>query len=228
MMGSAPAGASTASAKPRPARRTAEQLLDARGVGRAHPGEHHVRMGHRFVDHATSMGSQRSHFGHGQVWQQERQSQQGVRPRARIGSPTRGTRRDSFPLVLFLHRSDLLPLLAGGLVLAVFDGVGLITAVLAGLGLPVVLPALFAVVTSVGLVLPNATTLALSGRPEQAGTASALLGVLQYLFGAVVAPLVGVFGAGTAVPMATLMCGLTPAGWRCSHCYGYERDTATW
>jgi MFS transporter, DHA1 family, multidrug resistance protein len=103
-------------------------------------------------------------------------------------------------------------LLAAGLVLAAFGGVGLITVVLAGFGLPAVLPALFAVVASIGLVLPNATTLVLSGRPEQAGTASALLGVLQYLFGAVAAPLVGAFGAGTAVPMATLMCGLTLGG----------------
>ncbi len=103
-------------------------------------------------------------------------------------------------------------LLAAGLVLAALGGVGVITAVLAGLGLPVVLPTLFAVVASVGLVLPNSTALALSGRPEQAGSASTLFGVLQYLFGAVVAPLVGAFGAGTAVPMAALMCGLTLTG----------------
>lgn len=113
---------------------------------------------------------------------------------------------------LLLRRLPPHRLLVAGLVLAVFGGVGLITAVLAGLGLPAVLPALFAVVASVGLVLPNATMLALSGRPEQAGTASALLGVLQYLFGAVAASLVGAFGAGTAVPMATLMCGLTLGG----------------
>jgi DHA1 family bicyclomycin/chloramphenicol resistance-like MFS transporter len=103
-------------------------------------------------------------------------------------------------------------LLAAGLVLATLGGVGVITAVLAGLGLPVVLPSLFAVVASVGLVLPNSTALALSGRPEQAGSASTLFGVLQYLFGAVVAPLAGASGANTAVPMAALMCGLTLTG----------------
>jgi DHA1 family bicyclomycin/chloramphenicol resistance-like MFS transporter len=113
---------------------------------------------------------------------------------------------------LLLRRLPPLRLLAAGLVLAVLGGAALIMAVLAGLGLPVVLPALFAVVASVGLVLPNSTALALSGRPEQAGTASALLGVLQYLFGAVAAPLVGVFGAGTAIPMAALVCGLTLGG----------------
>jgi DHA1 family bicyclomycin/chloramphenicol resistance-like MFS transporter len=113
---------------------------------------------------------------------------------------------------LLLRRLPPRRLLAAGLVLAVLGGVGLITAVLAGLGLPAVLPALFAVVASVGLVLPNSTALALSGRPEQAGSALALLGVLQYLFGAVAAPLVGAFAAGTAVPMAALMCGLTLGG----------------
>ncbi|MBV9141657.1 MAG: multidrug effflux MFS transporter [Pseudonocardiales bacterium] len=113
---------------------------------------------------------------------------------------------------LLVRRLPPRRLLAAGVVLAAFGGVGLITAVLAGLGLPTVLSALFAVVASTGLVLPNATALILSGRPEQAGTASALLGVLQYLFGAVAAPLVGAFGAGTAVPMATLICGLTLGG----------------
>jgi len=113
---------------------------------------------------------------------------------------------------LLLRRLPPRRLLTAGLVLAALGGVGLITAVLAGLGLPAILPALFAVVASVGLVLPNATTLALSGHPEQAGSASALLGVLQYLLGAVAAPLVGAFGAGTAVPMATLICGLTLGG----------------
>jgi DHA1 family bicyclomycin/chloramphenicol resistance-like MFS transporter len=113
---------------------------------------------------------------------------------------------------LLLRRLPPRRLLAAGLVLAALGGVGVITAVLAGLGLPAVLPALFTVVASVGLVLPNATALALSGRPEQAGSASTLFGVLQYLFGAVAAPLVGASGAGTAVPMVALMCGLTLTG----------------
>jgi MFS transporter, DHA1 family, multidrug resistance protein len=110
---------------------------------------------------------------------------------------------------LLLHRLSPRRLLAAGVALAVCGGVGLLTAVLAGLGLPVVLSALFAVVSSIGLVLPNVTTLALSDHAERAGAASALVGVLQYLLGAVAAPLVGTFATGTAVPMAALMCGLT-------------------
>jgi DHA1 family bicyclomycin/chloramphenicol resistance-like MFS transporter len=38
-----------------------------------------------------------------------------------------------------------------------------------------------------------------------AGTASALLGVIQFLIGAIAAPLVGVAGSGTAVPMGVVM-----------------------
>ncbi len=106
-------------------------------------------------------------------------------------------------------------MLLAGLVIALAGGVGLLVAVLADLGLPVVLTSLFAVVASVGLVLPNATAMALGGLPSQAGSASALLGVLQFLLGAIAAPLVGITGDGSAVPMAVLMCGLTVAGLLC-------------
>ena len=42
------------------------------------------------------------------------------------------------------------------------------------------------------------------------GTASALLGVCQYLFGALLSPLVGVGGEDTALPFAVviLVCGI--------------------
>ena len=43
-------------------------------------------------------------------------------------------------------------------------------------------------------MLPNATALALADHAEVAGTASALLGVVQFLIGALVAPLVGAAG----------------------------------
>jgi DHA1 family bicyclomycin/chloramphenicol resistance-like MFS transporter len=100
-------------------------------------------------------------------------------------------------------------LLGVGLGVAVAGGAGLLVAAVGGLGLAAVLPAMFALVSSVGMVAPNATALALAGRAELAGSASALLGVLQYLFGAGAAPLVGAFASGTAVPMAVLICGLT-------------------
>ncbi|MFC9975928.1 multidrug effflux MFS transporter [Spirillospora sp. NPDC127200] len=100
-------------------------------------------------------------------------------------------------------RVELRRLLAAGLAVVTLGGVGLLAAVLAGAGLPGVLPALFLVVAGQGLVLPNATALALSGRPPRvAGSASALMGVTQFALGGAVGPLTGLGGRGTALPMA--------------------------
>jgi DHA1 family bicyclomycin/chloramphenicol resistance-like MFS transporter len=95
--------------------------------------------------------------------------------------------------------------LAGGLVLLVVVAVG-------GIGLAGVLPALFLVVASVGLVMPNSTALALADHPRVAGSGSALLGLSQFIIGGAVAPLVGVAGSRTALPMAVIIAGLGIAG----------------
>ncbi len=85
-------------------------------------------------------------------------------------------------------------------------GVALLVVVLAGgIGLPGILPCLFVCVSSVGLVIPNATALALTDYPHAAGSAAAVLGTAQFVFGGAAAPLVGVAGRETAVPMALMM-----------------------
>jgi MFS transporter, DHA1 family, multidrug resistance protein len=61
------------------------------------------------------------------------------------------------------------------------------------------------VVTCCGLALPNTPALALSRHGEAAGTAAAMLGAVQFGVGAVTAPLVGVLGTSTAVPMAAVI-----------------------
>jgi MFS transporter, DHA1 family, multidrug resistance protein len=100
-------------------------------------------------------------------------------------------------------------LLAAGLVAIAIGGVALLVVVATGsLGLVGILPSLFVVVSSLGLVLPNATALALAGHPRTAGSASALLGTLQFSIGAAVAPLIGAFGIATALPMAVVMAAL--------------------
>ena len=63
-----------------------------------------------------------------------------------------------------------------------------------------------------GVVFPNATALALADHPRVAGSASGLLGVLQFIVGAAAAPLVGVGGTGTAVPMAATIAALGVGG----------------
>jgi DHA1 family bicyclomycin/chloramphenicol resistance-like MFS transporter len=74
-------------------------------------------------------------------------------------------------------------------------------------GLPGLLVPLWLVLTFCGVSLPNTGALALSLHGEAAGTAAALLGALQFAVGAVAAPLVGVFGTGSALPMAAVMGG---------------------
>lgn len=94
-------------------------------------------------------------------------------------------------------------LLAWGVAGIAGAGAALLIATLGGLGLGGVLASLFILVASLGLVAPNATALALADiDPRQAGSASALLGVLQMSIGAVSAPLVGLAGSASAVPMA--------------------------
>jgi DHA1 family bicyclomycin/chloramphenicol resistance-like MFS transporter len=95
--------------------------------------------------------------------------------------------------------------LAGGLMLRVVVAMG-------GIGLAGVLPALFLVVASVGLVMPNSTALALADHAQVAGSGSALIGLAQFIVGGAVAPLVGVGGSRTALPMAVIIAGLGVAG----------------
>jgi DHA1 family bicyclomycin/chloramphenicol resistance-like MFS transporter len=74
-----------------------------------------------------------------------------------------------------------------------------------GLGVAALLPPLFVLVSSIGFIVPNAVALALTRHPEAAGTGSALLGLVQSGVGALGAPLVGIEGTTTAVPMAAVI-----------------------
>lgn len=105
-------------------------------------------------------------------------------------------------------RVDARVLLGSGVVGAAAGGATLLVSVLAGAGLWPILVAFFVVVASVGLVLPNGAALALEGHGAHAGAAAALLGCAQFLFGGLVAPLVGLQGSGSAVPLAAVMAGL--------------------
>jgi DHA1 family bicyclomycin/chloramphenicol resistance-like MFS transporter len=110
-------------------------------------------------------------------------------------------------------RLPMRTLLAAGLGISLLGGVLLLVAVFGGLGLAGVLPALFLVVSAIGLTMPNSVALALSGRPPNvAGSASALFGLAQYVIGAAAAPLVGLAGSRSAVPMAMVIAGSAVAG----------------
>ena len=96
-------------------------------------------------------------------------------------------------------------LLVAGLGIASAGGLLLLASVTFGFGLAGVLPGFLLVVSSVGLNSPNATALALADHAHQAGSAAALLGMLYYAVGAAVAPLAGLGGTHTAVPMAVVI-----------------------
>lgn len=100
-------------------------------------------------------------------------------------------------------------LLMTALVSAVVAGAALVVAALTGSALPVILGALFVMISSLGFVMPNTTLLALAENEEVSGSASALLGVCQFVVGAFAAPLVGLGGTGTALPMVGMMFGVT-------------------
>ncbi|WP_329342753.1 multidrug effflux MFS transporter [Streptomyces sp. NBC_01352] len=64
---------------------------------------------------------------------------------------------------------------------------------------------LFVTVTGIGLVFPAGMSIGQAVGRTAPGAASALLGGLQFFFGALAAPLVGLFGEDSSLPMALIM-----------------------
>jgi DHA1 family bicyclomycin/chloramphenicol resistance-like MFS transporter len=90
-------------------------------------------------------------------------------------------------------------------------GAGGLLATAAGhLPLAAVIASLFTMVSGVAVTTPPATSLALAGYPDIAGTASSFLGVARFAFGGLAAPLVGL---GTGVtPLALVTATATALG----------------
>jgi DHA1 family bicyclomycin/chloramphenicol resistance-like MFS transporter len=74
---------------------------------------------------------------------------------------------------------------------------------------PLLIP-LFVCIASLGCILPNAAACAMNGQGARAGSASALMGCLQFSVASGAASLVGVLHDGSAMPMAMVisLCGL--------------------
>lgn len=68
---------------------------------------------------------------------------------------------------------------------------------------------LFVYIASVGCLFPNTTALAMAAHGDKAGSASALVGTLQFTLAAIAASAVGAANNGTALPMAAVIacCG---------------------
>ncbi|MCX4647005.1 MULTISPECIES: multidrug effflux MFS transporter [unclassified Streptomyces] len=91
--------------------------------------------------------------------------------------------------------------LVTGLTVCLLGAGGLLLTALLHLPLPAVVVSLLLMVSGVATATPPATALALAGYPDVAGTASSLLGLAQFALGGLVAPLAGVGGPDTAVPL---------------------------
>ncbi|KQO10840.1 Bcr/CflA family multidrug efflux MFS transporter [Paenibacillus sp. Leaf72] len=96
-------------------------------------------------------------------------------------------------------------LLIVGLSMASIGGVALLLVILADLGLIAVLIPLFFVVSSVGVIQTASFTLAMQSQGKAAGSASALIGLLSFVIGAIAAPMVGLGGSHTALPMGLVI-----------------------
>ena len=70
-----------------------------------------------------------------------------------------------------------------------------------------ILVPLFFYIASHGFIMPNTTALAMASHGAVAGSASAMLGTVQFVLGASAGTLVGVLGNSTAVPLAAVIAG---------------------
>ncbi|MEN2742340.1 multidrug effflux MFS transporter [Microbacterium sp. X-17] len=96
---------------------------------------------------------------------------------------------------------SVLGTLAVGLAVAGLGAAGLLVAGLAHMPLAVVIVSLFLLAAGTAVTSPPSTTLALADYPQIAGTASSLLGAARFAFGGIAAPLVGVAGALSILPL---------------------------
>ena len=81
----------------------------------------------------------------------------------------------------------------------------LIGALWFGTPLALALVCFFVMMTAQGLIVPNSGALASAEVPAHPGTGSAILGFVQWVAAGTIAPLAGLGGDDTAVPMAMLM-----------------------
>ena len=116
-----------------------------------------------------------------------------------------------------VYRFGAARVLCGGLI--VLTGAAAALVVLTAVGeanLFLVAVCMFLTLAAFGFIGGNATALALNDHATSAGSASALLGVLEFTVGATIAPLTGLGGSHALMPMAVAMsvCGVIALGVR--------------
>lgn len=86
---------------------------------------------------------------------------------------------------------------------------------------------IFVCLCTTGLLYPNVTALAMAPFDKAAGSASALLGTIQYTLGATAGAVVGMFHNGTSVPMTATMAACGVVGW-CAARASLSRRAGEW
>lgn len=94
-----------------------------------------------------------------------------------------------------------------GLFISVTSGVLLLIAVLLHGPLFTIVVPIFFFVASIGIISTSSFSLAMESQGHIAGSASALLGLLPFILGSITAPLVGIAGEETAIPMGVIIFG---------------------
>lgn len=110
-------------------------------------------------------------------------------------------------LVMRVNRERLF---FGAVIVAAAASVALFAAALTAFGgFAGILVPLFVFIASLGFILPLSAALAMAPHGRNAGSASALIGVLQFVLGAAAGTLVGILHDGTAKPMTLIIaaCG---------------------
>lgn len=114
-------------------------------------------------------------------------------------------------------------LLKTGVLMAVSANILLLSMALIQGPLALIVLALFIYMTSIGIILTSASTLALRSQRHRAGSASVLIGMLPLLVGSMMAPLVGL-NESSAVPMGAIM--LTTSSIGCLIFFTLTKKTA--
>jgi MFS transporter, DHA1 family, multidrug resistance protein len=123
-----------------------------------------------------------------------------------IGSQSVGRFNDSISEGTFLKI---------GLTLANVSGLWLLVALLLKAPLIGVAIPVFFFLSSISIIGTTSFTLAIQSQGHMAGSASALLGVLPFVMGSLSAPIVGIGGAYTGVPMAAVIFGASALAFLC-------------
>jgi DHA1 family bicyclomycin/chloramphenicol resistance-like MFS transporter len=120
--------------------------------------------------------------------------------------------------VRLIRRFDTDMIIRKVLVVEVATGFLLLAGTVAGvIGLPGTAVLLFVYIASVGCLFPNTTALAMAAHGNKAGSASALVGTLQFTLAAIAASAVGAANNGTALPMAAVIAACAAAAFLFYH-----------